>query len=116
MMKDNLIKNKTFQFSLSIISLYKQLIEEKEFILSKQLLRPATSVGANVVEAEAGVSRADFIAKIGIASKEARETKYWLQLLKEGKLTKSNLEEFLNEIDAIIRIITSIVKTAKENI
>lgn len=115
-MKDNLIKNKSFEFSLHVIDLYQKLTAEKEFILSKQLLRAATGIGANVVEAEAAQSKADFIAKLSIASKEARETKYWLQLLQQSDLTRIDLVIFLEEIDAIIRIITSIVKTTKENI
>ncbi len=115
-MKDNLIKNKSFEFSLHVIDLYQKLTAEKEFILSKQLLRAATGIGANVVEAEAAQSKADFIAKLSIASKEARETKYWLQLLQQSDLTRIDLVIFPEEIDAIIRIITSIVKTTKENI
>lgn len=113
-MKENVIKDRSFKFSLDIIALYKQLIEEREFVLSKQLLKSGTSIGANIVEAEAGISKADFIAKMAIASKEARETKYWLQLLKESYLTKINLEKHLKEIDEIIRIVTAIVKTAQE--
>jgi four helix bundle protein len=73
-MKDNIIKDKSFAFALSIISLYSSLIDSKEFVLSKQLLRSGTSIGANVNEALAGESRADFIHKMSIASKEARET------------------------------------------
>lgn len=78
-MKDNLIANKTFEFSLMIIKLYLELKKENEFIISKQLLRCGTSVGANVEEAIASQSRKDFISKLSIASKEARETKYWLR-------------------------------------
>ena len=90
-MKDNIIKAKSFKFSLEIIELYKALNEEKEYILSKQLLRSGTSIGANIVEAEAAQSKADFISKMSIASKEARETEYWLMLLQESGLTKLDL-------------------------
>lgn len=114
-MKDNLIKEKTFAFSLLIIQLYKKLLEEKEYIISKQLLRSATGIGANVVEAEAAQSRKDFISKMSIASKEARETKYWLELLEQSELTKIELEEYQKEINSINKIITSIVKTTIEN-
>ncbi len=81
MKKENLIQQKSFAFSLMIIELYKTLQQEKEFIISKQLLRAATSIGANVCEAEAAESRVDFTHKMSIASNEARETKYWLMLL-----------------------------------
>ncbi len=84
MKTDNLILKKTFDFSLSIIKLYTNLISEKEFIISKQLLRSATSIGANVEESIAAQSRKDFISKMSIASKEARESKYWLRLLSES--------------------------------
>jgi four helix bundle protein len=80
-MKESKVKNKSFEFALKIIELYKFLQEQKEFILSKQLLRSGTSIGANINEALAGVSKADFTNKMAIASKEARESLYWLELL-----------------------------------
>ncbi|MFH6605124.1 four helix bundle protein [Maribacter algicola] len=80
MKKDNLILEKTCEFSLSFIELYKELNFKKEYILSKQLLSSGTSVGANVHEATAAQSKKDFTHKMSIASKEARETKYWLKL------------------------------------
>jgi four helix bundle protein len=85
-MKENIIKQKTFDFSLLIIELYKQLVIEKEFIISKQLLKASTSIGANVAESEAAKSKADFISKLSIAAKEARETKYWIGLLQQSEL------------------------------
>ena len=115
-MKDNIIEAKSFKFSLEIIELYKALNEEKEYILSKQLLRSGTSIGANIVEAEAAQSKADFISKMSIASKEARETEYWLMLLQESGLTKLDLTYLIEEVGAIIRIVTSIVKTSRENL
>ena len=87
-MVKSIIQQKTFDFSIKIILLYKQLLEQKEFVISKQLLRSATSIGANVEEALAGQTKRDFIAKMSIASKEARETKYWLRLLDQGPLLK----------------------------
>lgn len=116
MKKESLIQQRTFQFSLQIIGLYRSLVEEKEFILSKQLLRSGTSIGANVEEATAAQSKKDFISKMAIASKEARETKYWLRLLYESKSTSRDLLPFLHEIDHIINILTKIVKTSQENV
>jgi four helix bundle protein len=80
-MSQSIVREKSFAFALEIISLYKQLQSEKEFVLSKQMLRSGTSIGANIEEALAGQSRRDFLAKMSIASKEARETCYWLVLL-----------------------------------
>ncbi|MBK2297102.1 four helix bundle protein [Francisella philomiragia] len=81
-MKDNLILDKSFNFSIRVVKLYKYLCEnKKEYVLSKQLVRSGTSIGVNINEVQAGQSKADFIAKMYIASKEARETKYWINLL-----------------------------------
>ena len=113
---ENIIADKTFKFSLSIISLFKKLQEEKEFIISKQLLRSSTSIGANVQEATAAQSKRDFINKMSIASKEARETKYWLRLLSESELTEINVSNEIREITHIINIITKIIITARKNV
>ena len=110
-MKESIVKEKSYLFSLKVIKLYKKLTEEKEFIISKQLLRSGTSIGANIEEALAGQSRRDFIAKMSIWSKEARETKYWLRLLRDSELTDLSIEESLLDIDELIRMLTSIVKT-----
>ena len=104
----------SFQFSLQIINLYKCLIENKEYILSKQLLRSATGIGANVEEALAGQSRKDFISKMAIASKEARETRYWLRLLDKSKLIDIDYSIYSDSIEHIINILTKIVKTSQE--
>ncbi len=114
-MSDSIIKNKSFEFSLAIIDLYKRLTEEKEYVLSKQLLRSATSIGANVVEATAAQSKADFIAKMCIASKESRETRYWLQLLDQSDLTEINIEKYLLSIEELIKMLTAAVKTSQQN-
>ena len=82
----NPIQVLSFQFALKIIQLYQKLVENKEYVLSKQLLRSGTSIGANIAEATAAISKKDFILKMSIASKEARETKYWLYLLKESAI------------------------------
>lgn len=114
-MKESIIQKKSFNFALKIIALYKQLLGENEYILSKQLLRSGTSIEANIEEASAGQNKRDFIHKMSIASKEARETKYWLKLLNQSKLTNLKLDALLFDIDEIIRILTSIVKTSTEN-
>lgn len=115
-MKDNLIQSKSFEFSLSIISLYKLLQNEREYIVSKQLLRSATSIGANIEEAIGGQSKRDFLAKVSISLKEARETRYWLRLLQESELTQIDVSNFQTEILSIINILSSIVKTTKTRI
>ncbi len=91
------------------------MIAQNEYVLSKQLLKSGTSIGANVVEAGAAQSRKDFLSKMSIASKEARETKYWLMLLDSSSLLDVGLQRYLEEIESIIRIITSIVKSTSEN-
>ena len=110
------IDDRTFGFALEVIDLYKFLIGNKEYILSKQVLRSGASIGANVQEAQAAQSKADFISKMSIASKEARETKYWLRLLTKSSYLNgySRKAEALAEVDSIINIITKIVKTSSE--
>ncbi|KAB1160557.1 four helix bundle protein [Tenacibaculum aiptasiae] len=114
-MKESIVQNKSFQFSLKVISQYKKLHQEKEFIISKQLLRSGTSIGANIEEALAGQSKRDFIAKMSISSKEARETKYWLRLLKESDLTNINVNDLLSDAHELIRLLTAIIKTSQQN-
>ncbi len=112
-MKKNIIQEKSFKFALSIISLYKHLQNEREYIISKQLLRSSTSIGANVEEAIAGQSRKDFINKLSISLKEARETRYWLRLLQESELTSIDVSEYQKEALEIVNILSAIVKTTK---
>ena len=112
----NLIKEKTYKFALEIISLYKKLREQNEYILSKQVVRSGTSIGANTEEATAAQSRKDFISKMSIASKEARETNYWLRLLRDSELCSDlDLSKLIKESEEIIAILTSIVKTSQKN-
>jgi four helix bundle protein len=114
-MKDNLVREKSYAFALRAIGLYRGLVQQKEFVLSKQVLRSGTSIGANVEEALAGQSRADFLSKMSIASKEARETHYWLRLLRDSEtLTARTLEPLLVESQILINLLTSIVKTTSE--
>lgn len=116
MKTQNIIVDKSFTFSLAVISLYKKLIEAHEFVLSKQVLRSGTSVGANIEEAMAGQSKRDFIAKMSIASKEAREMKYWIRLLEKSEFIKYDYAMLLKEIEQIINILTAIVKTSQESL
>jgi len=116
--KDNIILDKSFEFAIRVVKLYKHLCDDKkEYVLSKQLLRSGTSVGANINEAQAGQSKKDFIAKMAIASKEARESKYWINLLiKTDYLNKDDkhVKTLVNDIDEIVRLLTSIVKSSQE--
>jgi four helix bundle protein len=117
-MKENLVKSKSFKFSIRIVKLYQYLCEhKKEFVLSKQLLRSGTSVGAMVREAEHAESKLDFKHKMAIAQKEINETIYWLELLGATDYLTTEQFESVN-IDAIeiIKLITTIIKTTKSNI
>lgn len=116
MAKDNLIQQKSFDFAFAIIDLYKKLTVANEFVISKQLLRSATSIGANVEEAIAGQSKKDFVHKMAIASKEARETRYWLNLLNKSQIVKMDYKNYLAEIESIINVLTKIVKTSSNSI
>lgn len=116
MNQENIIQIKSFEFALSIIDLYKNLQAEKEYVISKQLLRSATSVGANIEEATAAQTKRDFAHKMSISSKEAREARYWIRLLEKSQLVKGNYQSYLNDITEIIRILTSIVKTAQKSL
>ncbi|MCX6310441.1 MAG: four helix bundle protein [Bacteroidetes bacterium] len=113
MEKRNIIREKSFEFALETIDLYKKMLAEKEYVISNQILRAATSVGANVEEAIAGASRKDFIYKLVIAQKEARESCYWLKLLQKSTLVSINVSPNLNKADEIVRILTAIVKTSQ---
>lgn len=114
--KENIIQTKSFDFALNIIELFKFLKQNNEYVISKQLLKSGTSIGANVQEAGAAQTKKDFIAKMSIASKEARETKYWLNLLTKSNLINYNFNEILTDVDELINILTAIVKTSQKNI
>ena len=117
-MSNSVAADKTFNFAVQIVKLYKYLCDEKrEYVLSKQLLRSGTSVGANVREALQGLSKRDFLLKIGIALKEAYESLYWIELLYATSYIDQQQQISLFEsIDEIIRILVSIVKTTKKNL
>ena len=114
-MGKNIIQEKSFDFSIKTVQTYKSLVNKKEFVLSKQLLRSGTSIGANIEEAIGGFSKKDFTAKMGISLKEARETKYWLRVLDKSKMVGHDYTEMLKEIEDIINILTKIVKTSQGN-
>ncbi len=115
-MKENPILDKTFEFALSTIGLYKFMVEKNEYVLSKQVLRSGTSIGANVEEAIAAISKGEFIAKMSIANKEARETRYWLRLLEKSELVKIDVNRELKEVTDIVNILTKIIKTSQDNL
>ena len=114
-MKENVIAEKTFRFAVRIVKLGQYLMnEKKEYILSKQIIKSGTSIGANIEEADGGQSKADFVAKCQISYKEAKETKYWLRLLEATGYIEANLaNSLLNDCQEIIRIIQSILKPQK---
>ena len=113
----NLINEKSFDFAIRIVRLYRYLCGTRhEFVLSKQVLRSGTSIGANVSESRHAQSRADFITKMSIALKEADETFYWLQLLYASDyLSQRQAESILKDCDELISILSSVVKTSKQN-
>ena len=113
----NALRDKSFKFAVRIVKLYKHLSEsKKEYILSKQLLRSGTSIGALYREAEHAESKTDFIHKLGISQKECNETLYWLELLKESDyLDDKEFESIYNNGVELIKLITSIIKSSKNN-
>lgn len=115
LVKQNIIVDKSFDFALKIVDIYKYLCnEKKEYVLSKQLLRSGTSVGANVREAVVSQSKKEFIAKLNISLKEIHETQYWLLLLSRSNYITEQ-QSLLADTDELIRILTSIIKTSNEN-
>ena len=115
-MSENIIEKKSFTFAIRVVNLYKYLTsDKKELIMSKQLLRCGTSIGANISEAERGQSRADFTAKMNIALKEANETHYWLRLLNATEyLDNKMFESIENDIKELVAILTAICKKTNE--
>jgi four helix bundle protein len=115
MKEGNVVQEKSYAFAVRVVKVSKYLIEEKkEYVLSKQLLRSGTSIGANVEEAIGGQSEKDFFAKLTISYKEARETKYWIRLLTDTDyLTAKQSESLLSDIEELLKIIGSILKTLR---
>lgn len=114
----NPLQEKSYAFALKIIQLYKFLaFEKKEYILSKQILRSGTSIGANAEEATGAYSKKEFLSKITISYKEGRETHYWLRLLRDSKFIRSEEAEVLiADCEELLKIMTSIQKTTKQNL
>ncbi|WP_194766386.1 four helix bundle protein [Tamlana sp. I1] len=117
-MGNNIILDKTYSFAVLMVKLSQKLVsEKKEYVLSKQILRSGTSVGANTEEAIGGISKKDFIAKLSIAYKEARETKYWLRILKDtGYITENEFQKYFVAIEEILKILFSIIKSSRNNL
>jgi len=116
-MKDSIVYNKAYSFAIRIVKAFQFLQnEKKEFVLSKQLLRSGTSIGANIAEGIGAISEKDFSAKISIAYKESLETKYWLSLLKDTNyIDQTVFDSMFSDVDEIARLLFSILKTTRIN-
>ncbi len=114
--RKSLLKEQSFEFALAIITVYKELTEEKrEYVLSKQLLRSGTSVGANIREAQNAQSRADFLHKLSISQKECDESLYWLELLHQSKFIKTSLfNELHSKAESLLKMLRSAILTTKQ--
>ena len=114
-MKNDVIREKSYAFALRVVKLNRFLVDEKkEFVLSRQVLRSGTSIGANVEESKQAQSKLDFVHKLSIANKEAFETNYWLRLLRDSDLINSKLaESLLNDCEELQKILVASIKTAK---
>ena len=117
MKSENVVQTKSYDFALRIVKVYKYLSQEKkEFVLSKQLLRSGTSIGANIEESIGGQSKADFFAKMTVAYKEARESKYWIRLLRDSDyLTIEQSADLLKDVEELLKIIGSIQKSIRNS-
>ena len=113
-MRENILKSKSYAFALRVIKLYKYLCANREYVLSKQVLRSGTAVGALVSESEFGQSKADFVSKLSIGLKEANETLYWLSLLKDSQyINEVMFESIKSDNEELIRLLVSSIKTSK---
>jgi four helix bundle protein len=110
-MADSPVRAKSFEFALKVIRIANRLRQQHEYVISDQLARAGTSIGSNVEEAQAGQSRKDFHSKMAIASKEARESRYWLRLIDKSGIAGVDVREELDDAEELIRIPTAIVKT-----
>ena len=114
--KESILKQKTEDFAYRITNLYKYLVEKKETVISKQIYRSGTSIGANVAESINAQSPADFVSKLSIALKEANETEYWLKTLYQGKfIDEKGFQSMFDDNEEIIKILVKSIKTAKKN-
>ena len=113
--RENIVVSKSYGFALKIVELYKFLVDKKEYVMSKQVLRSGTSIGANIHEAVSSESKRDFMHKLGIAVKESRETSYWLNLLKDSMfISIEKFSELIEDCNELTRILNSIILTTKE--
>lgn len=112
----NVLVVKSFDFAVKIVELHKQIVKNhREFVMSKQILKSGTSVGANIEEAQGGYSKRDFKAKLGISYKEIRETKYWLKLLyKTEYISQYDFDSYFRDADELARLLYSIIKSTKD--
>jgi len=114
-MKENIIAVKSYNFAIQIVNLSKKLIANNEYILSRQILKSGTSIGANIEEAIGGISKKDFRAKMSISYKEARETHYWLRLLKDTDyISDTEFQNLEKELSNILKILFKIIQSSKE--
>ncbi len=114
--KENVLKDRSFAFAVQLVNLCKELQESKEYVISKQLLRSGTAIGALIREAEFAQSKADFIHKLHISLKEANESSFWLDLLKETNyITDVKHEELMKQLQELIKLLIASIKTAKKN-
>ena len=115
-MKENIIVAKTYSFAVRVVKFcFEMQDKRKEYVISRQLLKSGTSIGTNIEESQGAISKAEFIAKVQISLKEAKETKYWLRLIKDAEVYQNELsEQLLKDCNEIIVIITSILKSSKE--
>ena len=114
-MKENIIKQKSYRFAIDTTILCKKLKDKKEYHLASQLMRSATSIGANVNEASAAQTKREFIAKMSVASKEAREANYWLNVISESGILSIDCKDLVNNSEEIVKILTAILKQHKPN-
>ena len=116
-MKENIVRDKSMSFAIRIVNLYKFLCKKKEFVMSKQVLRAGTSIGANLAEADCAISKKEFLAKTYIAFKECIETKYWLELLqKTDFISKEDYDSIIIDCNEIYKLLASITKTLRESL
>ncbi len=112
-MKQNIIATKSYDFAIKIILLNRRLVTKNEYVLSKQILKSGTSIGANIEEAIGGISKKDFRAKMSISYKEARETHYWLRLLRDTNyISKTEFNELDKELTEILKILFKIIQSS----
>lgn len=114
-MRESIIKSKAYPFALEIVKLCSELRIIKQYDLANQVFRSGTSICANIEEALAGISKKDFTAKMSIASKEARETNYWLRLIRDSKFQINQIDKLIDNSEEILKMLTSIVKTSQLN-